>query len=229
MSGITAWATWTAGGAVANAAPRAPLKGKLGAWPEAPALSKIHPRARRPHSHSKQLVQLASLLVPGRTFDNLGIAIGTSAGCALPDRDFQAELERKGIAFGGPSLFVYTLPTAPLGELSVALGARGPLVSLDSGACSALASVGVAAREVDAGRAEAMVCGVFELGPADESIALFLVEGGGRPLSGCRSGFDEAAVGSDTGLELARALSTSGPRVLAAHDALGFWAEVNLT
>src|SRR5689334_3622518 len=124
---ITAWATWASDGVSANAKPAGAARGKLGAWADAPPLSKIHPRARRPHPTSKQLVQLASLVMAERRIEGLGLVLGTSSGCALPDREFQAELTTKGWPLGGPSLFVYTLPTATAGEMSIALGATGPL------------------------------------------------------------------------------------------------------
>jgi 3-oxoacyl-(acyl-carrier-protein) synthase len=240
MSGITAWATWTSAGVAINAAPALPTVhperaerveggGKLAAWAEAPALNKVHPRARRPHPHSKKAVQLAAAMLGEKRFETLGLVVGTSAGCLEPDLDFQAELSKKGAGFGGPSLFVYTLPTAPPGELSVALNARGPLVALDSGRCSALTAVGIAAREVDAGRAEAMICVAMELGVPDELLALFLVEKSGRTVDGWKNGFGEGGPqGADGALELATALAGGAGRVFSATDALGFWAQVRV-
>jgi 3-oxoacyl-(acyl-carrier-protein) synthase len=235
MSGITAWATWTNGGVSINAAPAArpePVEGRrnLAAWADAPALQKVHPRARRPHPHSKKAVQLAAALLGDRRFETLGLVVGTSAGCREPDVEFQAELQKKGAGFGGPSLFVYTLPTAPPGELSVALDAKGPLVALDSGRCSALTALGTAAREVDAGRAEAMLCVCMELGVPDEHLALFLVEKTGRAISEWKSGFGEGGPqGGDGALELAAALAGNAGRVFTASDALGFWSQVRVS
>ncbi len=228
MSGISAWATWTAGGVAINAAPLGGV-GKLAAWPDAPPLQKIHPRARRPHPHSKKAVQLCAAMLGEKRFANLGLVVGTSAGCREPDVEFQAELQKKGAGFGGPSLFVYTLPTAPPGELSVALDARGPLLALDSGRCSALTALGMAAREVDAGRAEAMLCVSMELGVPEEHLAVFLVEKSGRVIDGWKNGFGEGGVqGQDSAVEVAQALASGSGRVFSASDALGFWSQVRV-
>lgn len=236
MSGITAWASWTSGGVAINASPARPERPQgvegpstLAAWPDGPALQKVHPRARRPHPHAKKAVQLAAAMLGEKRFANLGIVVGTAAGCREPDVEFQAELNKKGAGFGGPSLFVYTLPTAPPGELSVALDARGPLVALDSGRCSALTALGTAAREVDAGRAEAMLCVCMELGVPEEHLALFLVEQTGRAVGDWKSGFGEGGpMGSDGALEIASALATGAGRVFTASDALGFWSQVRV-
>jgi 3-oxoacyl-(acyl-carrier-protein) synthase len=229
MSGITAWATWTAAGVAVNAAPLTGATGKLAAWAEAPALQKVHPRARRPHPHSKKAVQLAAAMLGDKRIANLGLVNATSAGCREPDVEFQAELEKKGAGFGGPSLFVYTLPTAPPGELSVALDAKGPLVAIDSGRCSALTGVGLAAREVNAGRADAMLVCCMELGVPDEQLAMFLVEKNGRALDDWKNGFGEGAPqGNDGALELAAALAAGQGRVFTATDTQGFWSQVRL-
>jgi hypothetical protein len=229
MSGITAWATWTSAGVAVNAAPVVGAAGKLAAWAEAPALQKVHLRARRPHPHSKKAVQLAAAMLGEKRFLNLGLVVATSAGCREPDLEFQAELQKKGAGFGGPSLFVYTLPTAPPGELSVALDARGPLVAIDSGRCSALTGIGLAAREVNAGRADAMLVCCMELGVPDEQLAVFLVEKNGRALDSWKNGFGEgASPGNDGALELAASLASGRGRLFTATDALGFWSQVRV-
>src|SRR4051812_5084473 len=119
-AGISRWATWTSAGvAIGGFAPEK-QPGPLAAWPDAPPLSKVHPRLRRPHAQAKALVQLASVVLGDLRNDGLGLILGTQSGSAAPDREFQKELEQKGPGFGSPSLFVYTLPSAPLGELAVA-------------------------------------------------------------------------------------------------------------
>src|SRR5262245_49917278 len=105
---IAQFATWTSRGIAVGEPHSGTAQGALGAWPEAPALSKIHPRARRPHPSAKQLVQLAAALLGDRRIEGMGLILGSGCGCAQPDREFQRELEVKGLPLGGPSLFVYT-------------------------------------------------------------------------------------------------------------------------
>ena len=116
-AGISRWATWTAAGVAVRGASPQRMPGPIGAWPDAPLLSKIHPKARRPHPQAKALVQLASVVLGDRRIDGLALTLGSASGSAAPDREFDRELKQKGAGFGSPSLFVYTLPSAPLGKV----------------------------------------------------------------------------------------------------------------
>lgn len=213
-----------------NAGPQGEARGPLGAWPDAPPLSKIHPRARRPHPTAKQLVQLASALLGERRIEGLGLILGTAAGCALPDREFQRELDSKGLPLGGPSLFVYTLPTAEAGELSIALGATGPLLTVNAGAASGLTAVARGLEWVAAGRCPAVLACSAEQGVADEHLALFLVEKVARRGITGRSGFGELPAGGSAGgpLELCAALAAKAPARVVSRDPLGYWAAFEL-
>lgn len=227
---ITAFATWTSRGISVGAPPAGPASGKLGDWADPPPLSKIHPRARRPHPTAKQLVQLASALLGDRRIEGLGLVLGTASGCALPDREFQKELDTKGWPLGGPSLFVYTLPTAAAGELSIALGATGPLLTVNAGTASGLCAVARGLEWVASGRCPAAIACSAEQGVADEHVAMFLIEkDGGRAAKGS-SGFAEIpSTGAGGGaLELASALSAREAARLVTRDALGYWAAIDL-
>lgn len=229
---ISAWATWTTAGVSVSSAPRG-SPGPLGEWADAPLLSKIHPRARRPHPQARMLVQLASAVLGPNSHhgEKLSMLIGTASGSAQPDREFEADLQKRGPSLGGPSLFVYTLPTAPVGEVGIAFGARGPLATINAGLASGLTSVVQAVEEVERGRSPGVLCGALETGTEHDLIALFLVEKGGRRVRGT-SGFDpsstEAATGVSSILELAHALSQPAARTVRARDPQGFWAELHL-
>ena len=230
MSEITKVATWTSGGISVGGKPKADAVGALGEWADAPPLSKIHPRARRPHPTARQLVQLASALLQDRRIEGLGLVLGTAAGCAQPDREFQKELDTKGWPLGGPSLFVYTLPTAAAGELSIALGATGPLLTVNAGAASGLAAVARGLEWVQAGRCPAAIACSAEQGIANEHVAMFLIEStGGRGAKGA-TGFGELPSGGTSrgALELASALSARDPAKLVTRDPLGYWASLEL-
>lgn len=227
---ITAFASWACGGISVNAPPSGAQQGVLGAWAEAPPLSKIHPRARRPHPTAKQLVQLAWALLGERRIEGLGLILGTAAGCAQPDREFQKELDSKGLPLGGPSLFVYTLPTAAAGELSIALGATGPLLTVNAGAASGLTAVARGLEWVATGRCPAALACSAEQGVADEHVAMFLIEKGpGRGITG-HSGFGELPAGGGSGgpLELCAALSAQSAARVVSRDPLGYWAALDL-
>lgn len=225
---ISRWATWTSHGIALGTAPTGPAVGALLKWPEASSLKEIHPRARRPHSTAQKLVQLAAHLLKGFRNADLGIVLGTQGGCALADREFQSELETKGWPLGGPSLFVYTLPTASTGELSLALEATGPMLTLNAGTASGLSAVIRAVEWVQAGRAPAVLAISAEMGVADEHVALFLVEGGPRRKLVGQVGFGEGASGNHSALDLAAALSRSEGSELRNCDERGYWASLRL-
>lgn len=227
---ITQFVTWSSRGISVNGRPAGEATGPLGEWAEAPPLSKIHPRARRPHPTARQLVQLASALLGDRRIEGLGLVLGTAAGCAQPDREFQKELDTKGWPLGGPSLFVYTLPTAAAGELSIALGATGPLLTVNAGTASGLAAVARGLEWVAAGRCPAAIACSAEQGIANEHVAMFLIEStGGRAANGA-TGFGELPSGGVAGgaLELAAALSARDAAKLVSRDPLGYWASLEL-
>jgi 3-oxoacyl-(acyl-carrier-protein) synthase len=227
---ITQWATWASGGISVTGKPRGTANGKLGAWSDAPPLTKIHPRARRPHPTSRQLVQLSSALLNERRIEGLGLILGTAAGCAQPDREFQQELDTKGLPLGGPSLFVYTLPTAAAGELSIALQATGPLLTVNAGNASGLTAVVRGLEWVAQVRCPAALACSAELGVADEHIAMFLIERTGGRGAAVSTGFlDAPPSGAPAGaLELAAALVERDAQALLARDERGFWASVHL-
>ena len=227
---ISAWATWTHGGVSIGAKPAGPATGALGPWPEAPPLSRIHPRARRPHPSAKQLVQLAAAMLGERRIEDLGLVFGSASGCSAPDREFQHELDTKGLGFGSPSLFVYTLPTAALGEVSIALGATGPLLTVSAGRASGLSAVVRGLEWVASGRCERALCGSYELGGPDEHVALFLLESGPKRVVRGASGFAEMPPtgGHADALALAAALTVPSASTLTARDDRGFWATVTL-
>ncbi|MFT3835929.1 MAG: beta-ketoacyl synthase N-terminal-like domain-containing protein [Myxococcaceae bacterium] len=225
---ITAFGTWTSAGARINAAPAGTPGAKLGDWPEAPPLSQVHPRARRPHPQAKVMVQLAGAILGSKRIAGMGVCIGTSSGCYTPDVEFQKELDLKGKALGSPSLFVYTLPTAPVGEVGIALGANGPGFTVDAGAASALTAVSVAAEEVASGRAPAMLAGALEWGTGNDYAALFLIEpGGGIEVTG-RQGFGAPPASNADALTLAARLAEKSTGKLCTSDPAGFWAELEL-
>ncbi len=226
-AGISRWAAWTAQGVTIGGDPPQRSSGPIAVWNEAPPLSKIHPKARRPHSQAKALVQLAYKVIGERRLEGLALTLGSASGSAGPDREFDQELQKKGAGFGGPSLFVYTLPSAALGEIAVAFGAHGALTTVSAGAASALVAVATAVDDVDAGRAPAVLCGGFEWGTDADYIALFLIEPLGPITVTGDSGYGETPEGprGDV-LDLMAAVASGRPFSLTAVDRLGFWAQI---
>lgn len=229
-AGISRWAAWTASGVAIGGDPPELTPGPIAVWNEAPPLSKIHPKVRRPHAQAKALVQLASVVLGDRRIEGLALTLGSASGSAAPDREFNEELKKKGAGFGGPSLFVYTLPSAPLGEVAVAFGAHGPLTTVSAGAASALTAIVTAIDDVDSGRAPAVLCGGFEWGTDADYLCLFLIEPTGPITITGATGYGETPDGTRGDvLDLAAAVASGRPFSLTAADRLGFWAQIRST
>lgn len=204
---LSSLAFWTPRGVSINSAP-APLaltlsgvegsKGgrELAPWPQALEISRIHSKARRPHVQAVAIVRLAHALLsaraassgegpPAPSLAETDLLIGTRSGSTVADLDFLEGVSSRGPGFGSPSTFVYTLPTAPLAEIAIALGLRGALATVTAGDVSGLTSIVRAAAHVAAGRSRACLTGGMEMLPAKTSgasspppdfIALFLLE-----------------------------------------------------
>jgi len=199
---LSSVAVWTSAGVWTNTAPTARGGGAdLKPWGEAPLLSAIHPRARRPHPLAVALVQLGHVLLTAReaatdapSFNRqeVDLLLGTLTGSTAADFQFWSGIQRRGAAFGSPSTFVYTLPSAALAEIALALGVRGSLATFTAGTISGIASVARSASRISAGRARACICGGVEFARVDnhrasalvehDAIALFLIEAGSASM-----------------------------------------------
>ena len=249
---ITGFALWSPAGVFLDQAPLRSHPGALAAWPGAPLLSAIHPRARRPAPQAAALVQLAHALLAPRTAgrqvarDTLGLVLGSSAGSRVEDRSFQEGVAARGPGFGSPGTFVYTLSSAAAGEASLALGARGGLTTLGAGAVSGWAAVVQGAARIGRGQCEACLAGAMEIhgtgAEAADFIGLCLLEpapepapgpAGGRRVSG-QLGFDpdraDAPLGSpcDAWARLGEAVFSAGTMDLSATSPEGHWVRLRL-
>lgn len=257
---VSAFAVWTPAGVWLDAEPQPGTPGAvLAPWPESPPLTQIHPRARRPHPHAVSLVRLAHGLLTRREATGplprreVELVLGTVAGSAAADLEFTEGLQQRGVTFGSPSTFVYTLSTAAPGEVALALGVRGALSTVGAGGMSGLAAVARAAAQVASGRARACLCGGMELasvgsrrassGAGVEQLALFLLEAADAQspwprLQDWETGFNPdsplpvSPLPSEPLLGLARAVlharQHSSPQEVAGASAEGHWARLRV-
>jgi 3-oxoacyl-(acyl-carrier-protein) synthase len=84
-------------------------------------LGRVEPNWGRMDLACRALVALGHL--SGPLAPETGIVLVTTRGCAATDRLFE-RARRDGVA--EPQRFPYTLPTAPIGEVSIRLGLHGP-------------------------------------------------------------------------------------------------------
>jgi hypothetical protein len=92
----------------------------------------------------------------------VGLALGTALGAYAANERHRAQI---AAAEPSPRTFVETLPSAPVGALSIALGARGPQLTLAMGRGAELAALAEARRWIASGRVDRALAGRCDLIP----------------------------------------------------------------
>jgi 3-oxoacyl-[acyl-carrier-protein] synthase II len=88
--------------------------------------------------------------------ERTAIVLGTAYGCHATNEEYYRGLVREGAS---PRLFAYTLPSSPVGEISIHYGIRGPATTLANGLTSGLDALAAGVALVADGHAErALVC-----------------------------------------------------------------------
>jgi hypothetical protein len=85
--------------------------------------------------------------------ERCGVTLGTAFGCHATNEDYYRGLcAEPGLA--SPRLFAYTLPSSPVGELSIHYRALGPATTLATGLGAGVEVLLDAARHLESGRAD---------------------------------------------------------------------------
>jgi len=94
----------------------------------------------------------------------LGVVLGTRFGCHATSCEYYRGLLAEGPRGASPRLFAYTLPSSPLGEVAIHVGAQGPAQAVVSGRQAGLEAILRAAELCTSGRADRVVAIVAEVG-----------------------------------------------------------------
>jgi 3-oxoacyl-[acyl-carrier-protein] synthase II len=91
--------------------------------------------------------------------DRTAIVFGSAYGCHATNEDYYRGLVRDGQLGASPRLFAYTLPSSPVGEISIHYGVRGPATAWCNGLTSGLDAFAEGVALVERGRADrVLVC-----------------------------------------------------------------------
>jgi 3-oxoacyl-[acyl-carrier-protein] synthase II len=91
--------------------------------------------------------------------ERTAIVLGTAYGCHATNEEYYRGVVRDGTLGASPRLFAYTLPSSPIGEVSIHYGVRGPTLALANGLTSGVDALAEAVALVVDGRADrALVC-----------------------------------------------------------------------
>lgn len=85
--------------------------------------------------------------------DDSGVIFGTAYGCHATNEDYYRSYLDAGLQSASPRLFAYTLPSSPVGEISIHYGIKGPATALAQGATAGLDAVLDGMRQIERGRA----------------------------------------------------------------------------
>ena len=102
--------------------------------------------------------------------ERIGVLVGSSRGCHKTDEEyFRSYIDGQP----SPRLFAYTLPSSPVGEISILHGLMGPGLAIVSGRCAGLEALDEAQQLLAAEQADAcLVCAAEVAQPALQSETL---------------------------------------------------------
>ncbi|MFI5366864.1 MAG: beta-ketoacyl synthase N-terminal-like domain-containing protein [Candidatus Binatia bacterium] len=113
-------------------------------------------------------VDAAQLTIAAEEAERVGLSFGTGLGCLLTDEEYNRKVVEHGAAAASPRLFAYTVSSAAAGEVSIALGIKGPNVTAHMGFAAGLGAVGYGFDLIQMGKADvsgpALVNGLREMG-----------------------------------------------------------------
>jgi 3-oxoacyl-[acyl-carrier-protein] synthase II len=95
--------------------------------------------------------------------DQTAVVLGTAFGCHATNEDYYRGYLAEGLGGASPRLFAYTLPSSPVGEISIHHGIRGPAVALTPGLTAGIDAVTQGLREIAAGRADRVLVAAAEV------------------------------------------------------------------
>jgi 3-oxoacyl-[acyl-carrier-protein] synthase II len=110
-------------------------------------------------SASYLAVEAAHLTVKAENSERVGLSFGTGLGCLLTDEEYNRRIVEGGPAAASPRLFAYTVSSAAAGEVSIALGIKGPNVTAHMGLAAGLGAVGYGADLIHLGKADVVLAG----------------------------------------------------------------------
>lgn len=126
----------------------------------------------------------------------IGIVGTNSDGSLASDLDYYRDYVENGRKLSRANLFIYTLPSSPLGEAAIHFGLTGPLLYTLDRESSASSALTMAAGLVADGSAPMMLAGRME---GDEAICLLLGPPGERSL--CTVDEAAAILGEDSDID----------------------------
>jgi 3-oxoacyl-[acyl-carrier-protein] synthase II len=112
-------------------------------------------------------VDAAGLIILPDEAERVGLSFGTGLGCLLTNEEYNRRVVEQGPAAASPRLFAYTVSSAAAGEVSIALGIKGPNVTAHMGWAAGLGALAYGYDLIQMGKADVVLAGGADvIGPA---------------------------------------------------------------
>jgi 3-oxoacyl-[acyl-carrier-protein] synthase II len=166
--------------------------------------------------------------------ERVGLSFGTGLGCLLTNAEYSRKVVEQGPTAASPRLFAYTVSSAAAGEVSIALGIKGPNVTAHMGFAAGLGALGYGLDLIAMGKADAVLAGGADvIGPALvdglRDMGLLKSPGQARPFSDAVPGVYPAEGAVVAVLESPAGARRRGARVWAQVDGYAAGFEPTLT
>jgi 3-oxoacyl-[acyl-carrier-protein] synthase II len=109
-------------------------------------------------------VRSAELRIDDENAERIGLSFGTGLGCLSTDEEFYRRVAAQGPAAASPQLFAYTVSSAAAGEVSIAIGIRGPNATAHMGCAAGLGAIGYGVDLIELGKADMVLAGGADAG-----------------------------------------------------------------
>jgi hypothetical protein len=100
---------------------------------------------------------------PALDSERTAIVFGTAYGCHATNEDYYRGFLKEGLGGASPRLFAYTLPSSPVGEISIHYAVRGPATTAAPGLHAGIAAIAEGVQHLQSGRADRVICVVAEV------------------------------------------------------------------
>lgn len=175
----------------------------------------------------------ASLAAASVEPERLGLSFGTGLGCLLTNAEFYEKVVASGPAAASPRSFAYTVSNAAAGEVSIALGIKGPNLTSHAGFAAGAEAIAYASEIIRRGRADVMLAGGADaLGSVilDGLAAMQLLRTrAGVPFGDPQAGINPSEAAAVLVLEEEQRAVRRGAPVLARIVGYGLGSEPTLT
>jgi len=95
--------------------------------------------------------------------ERVAVVLGTAYGCHATNEDYYRGVLANGPSGASPRLFAYTLPSSPVGEISIHYGIKGPAAALTPGLTAGVDVMAAGLRELATGRADRVLVAAAEV------------------------------------------------------------------